>query len=145
MTMNEIIITVDSEDLLLRQVQFDLRTKFNRPGIMASTAVPNPRPPEFVILRRVGGVMRDLVTDEPTILVEAWSSTETKAARLANEVRGLLHWYTEIDGYSILGCDEISGPVNLPDGLSAQVRYTATYVVAIRSGETVTPTEGAIQ
>ncbi|ALY08925.1 tail terminator [Arthrobacter phage Savage2526] len=132
----EVIIFGDSEDILRVAVQRDLQ-KIDGKLWPVGTKVPNPRPNEFVIIRRVGGIQRDLVTDEPTILVEVWAATETRAVRVAQIIRGLLHSYSQIGEYSILGCDEISGPVNLPDGLSAQVRYTATYVVAIRSNETV--------
>ncbi|AZS07993.1 tail terminator [Arthrobacter phage GreenHearts] len=134
----EIIIAGDSEEILRSALERDVSSILGSP-MEAATKVPKPRPREFLIVRRVGGVMRDLATDEPTMIVEAWADTETRAVRIASIARGLLHWYTEIDGYSILGCDEISGPVNLPDGLSAQVRYTATYVVGVRSNETVTP------
>ncbi|ATW58730.1 tail terminator [Arthrobacter phage Urla] len=136
--MVEVVIFGDSEDILRVAVQRDL-LRIDGKSWPVGTKPPNPRPSEFVIIRRVGGVQRDLVTDEPTILVEVWAATETRASRVAQIIRGLIHSYSEIDGYAILGCDEISGPVNLPDGLSAQVRYTATYVVAIRSNETVTP------
>ncbi|ALY10739.1 tail terminator [Arthrobacter phage Suppi] len=137
--MVEVIIFGDSEDILRVQVARDLQ-RIDGKLWPVGTKVPNPRPSEFVILRRVGGVRRDLVTDEPTILVEVWANTESRAVRIAAIIQGLLHSYSQIGEYSILGCDEISGPVNLPDGLSAQVRYTATYVVAIRSNETVSPT-----
>lgn len=104
-----------------------------------ATKPPNPRPHEFFVVRRVGGIARDFTTDVPYILIEAWADTEARASRMASVAQGFVHWVTNINGFSILDRSEISGPLNFPDGLSAQARYTATYAIAVRASETFTP------
>jgi len=133
----QIIVFPDAEQLLGDAMRAQLQATLGR-EIPVSTDVPDPRPQEFILLRRVGGVRRTLVTDLPTILVEAWAKTPSRAWRLAALAQGILYWFTEIDGHAVSVDGEFSGPTNLPDGLSGQPRYTATYSVAIRARETIT-------
>lgn len=97
--------------------------------------IPNPRPAEFVRVLGVGGVTRDRVTDVPTLAVEAWASTRSRAAELAQQVRAIMHSLegASTAGYAVLEVTEFAGPADLPDPLSDQHRYTATYAVAIRT------------
>lgn len=101
--------------------------------------VPATRPAEFVKVMGVGGVQRDRVTDVPTLAVEAWASTRSRAAALAYEVRGCIHSMEgdTFAGYSVQEVVEFAGPADLPDPLSDQFRYTATYAVAIRTETSV--------
>lgn len=100
---------------------------------------PNPRPLEFVKVLGVGGVRRDPVTDQPTLAVEAWAATRTRASALAQEVRAVLYALVgaTFAGYSIQDVVEFAGPADLPDPLSDQFRYSATYAVTIRSDNTL--------
>jgi hypothetical protein len=97
--------------------------------------IPNPRPAEFVRVLGVGGVRRDRVTDVPTLAVEAWASTRSRAAALAQEVRAVIASLegATFAGYTVQDVDEYAGPGDLPDPLSDQSRYTATYAVTVRS------------
>lgn len=101
--------------------------------------VPPTRPAEFALILGVGGVQRDRVTDVPTLAVEAWASTRSRAAALAQEVRVIVHALagTATANYAVLDVDEFAGPADLPDPLSNQSRYTATYAVTIRTERTV--------
>lgn len=96
---------------------------------------PNPRPAEFVKVLGVGGNRRDRVTDVATVAVEAWAATRSRAAALAQEVRAVIHAMegATFDGYSVQEVAEFAAPGDLPDPLSDQFRYTATYAIAIRS------------
>lgn len=100
---------------------------------------PNPRPAMFVKLMGVGGVQRDRVTDVPTLVAEAWADKRTDAHLLAQQVRAIIHSMEGqlFAGYSVQEVVEFAGPADLPDPLSDQFRYTATYAVAIRSDSVV--------
>lgn len=100
------------------------------------TKVPNPRPTEFFVVRRVGGSRRDLVTDVPVLQVEVWAKTESRADRLSQVIRSLMQWFTEVNGYAINGTEEVTAPVSFPDG-SQHERYTASYAPAVRGRETI--------
>jgi hypothetical protein len=103
--------------------------------LVTTNRTPNPRPAEFVKVILVGGVRRDQVTDVPTLAVEAWAGSRTRAAALAQEVRAVIASLegATFPGYTVQDVDEYAGPGDLPDPLSDQSRYTATYAVTIRS------------
>jgi hypothetical protein len=92
--------------------------------------VPNPRPSIFLVVRRVGGPRRNLVTDEPMVAVEAWADSDENAHDLIQQARAVLH--AAIGTAGIYRVTEISGPGNLPDPVSDQPRYTQTFQVALR-------------
>jgi hypothetical protein len=100
---------------------------------------PAPRPAMFVKFLGVGGVQRDRVTDVPTLAVEAWASMRVDAHLLAQQVRAIMHSLEgqTFAGYSVQEVVEFAGPADLPDPLSDQYRYSATYAVAIRSDTVV--------
>lgn len=100
--------------------------------------VPNPRPARFVLVRRVGGPRRDLVTDEATVTVEAWAATEQDAHDLAQLARAALHTLAgrKHDDITVYKVGEFAGPASLPDPESDQPRYTLTMTIAARG---VTP------
>lgn len=102
--------------------------------LSGSTKIPNPRPAEFLVIRRIGGSARDLVTDVPVIQIEAWASTESRAQLIANTARSVVWWLQDINGESVVLETEVIGPVSYPDG-SAQARYTGSYAIAVRGVE----------
>jgi hypothetical protein len=87
-----------------------------------------------VVLRRVGGVRRNEVTDEPMLTVEAWAPTHQEAQDLCALCRALIHSLpgTVQSDVPIYRVTDVSGPQLLPDELSAQPRYTCTLTVALR-------------
>ena len=90
--------------------------------------VPTTRPASFVRVRRVGGVRRNLVTDEPTLTVEAWAASEQAAHDLSQLARA--HIYAMPGGGDVYRVTEFAGPALLPDPLSDQSRFTFTVSVA---------------
>lgn len=102
--------------------------------------VPETRPQRFVVVRRVGGVHRNAVTDEPMLTVEAWARTHQEAADLCALCRALIHSLpgTVQGTVPVYRITDVSGPQLLPDDLSAQPRYTCTLQVAMR-GTSVEP------
>lgn len=95
--------------------------------------IPSERPGKFVRVLRTGGTRRDLVTEVVTLTVEAWAQKSVPAERLAQLVRALIHACDQLpDGAQVYTVDEYGSPANLPDPLSDQARYTASYAVAVR-------------
>jgi len=133
--MAVLLVFPDSEELFRAEIAARVSEVLGS-TILASTKVPGDRPDEFLVVRRVGGSRRDLVTDVPVIQVEAWATRESRASRIANVVQALMQSFTEIGGYSVGLEDEIVGPTAYPDG-SQQARYTASYAMAIRGEELI--------
>lgn len=108
--------------------------------VRSVNTVPHPRPAEFLLIRRVGGFARDLVMDDALIVVEAWSATDGEASDLAQLARAhLLAIRNEFVGDTLVyRAVDASAPANLPDPLSSQSRFTATYTVTVR-GSTLEP------
>lgn len=123
----------DSEELL--RVEIPARVNEVLGSTLAgSTQIPNPRPPEFLVVRRIGGSARDLVTDVPIIQIEAWASKGSRAAKIATVVRQVVWELQEINGEAVELEEEITGPVSYPDG-SGQSRYTQSHAIAVRGVE----------
>lgn len=130
-----LLVFPDSEELYRVSLGLMLQ-EVTGSTVPAFTKVPNPRPAEFIVVRKVGGFRRDLVTDVPVLQIEAWAKTESRADRLSQVIRSLMQWFVEINGFAINGTEEVTGPVSFPDG-SQHERYTASYSPAIRGRETI--------
>lgn len=103
-------------------------------GVATAGKVPNPRPAEFYRVLRVGGVAREKVMDDATIVVEAWAPTDEEADDLAQLARAHLLAMVNVTVADVLvyRVVDVAGPANLPDPLSNQSRSTATYTVTTR-------------
>jgi hypothetical protein len=103
--------------------------------IPVRATVPDPRPDDFILVRRVGGVPTNPVTDEPMFTIESWRMGDPVQAeedlltvrRLMAGLRG-----SSIGGRPVYRVDEIAGPGYLPDPDSDHDRYTMTVVIGIR-------------
>lgn len=107
------------------------------PLIPVYSRVPDPRPTEFVLAYRTGGVRRNLVVDDAIIAVEGWSYQDERAHDLCQQARAAIH-AAKGDRFGselLLVCrvDELGGPALLPDALSEQTRYTLTLQVSLRA------------
>lgn len=114
-------------------------------GVPVSRDVPNPRPRRFVVLRRVGGVARTIVSDEPTLRVECWGADDDDAHDLAQEVRmrlAAMRGHMSADGHVVYRVGELAGPGRLPDPTSDHERYVFTASVHVR-GASYSPDESA--
>lgn len=103
-------------------------------SVHVGTQIPNPRPDTFVRVIRAGGTQETLVSEQAWIIVEAFAPMESDASYLLSVCRGILHAQDD----AVFGVFEISGPVNLPDPTTSQVRYTQTLGIRAR-GNSVTP------
>lgn len=95
-----------------------------------SSQIPANRPTRLVRVTRAGGPRRDIINDQPTVIVECWDATETAAYDLANLCRGLIHAASLSDdpmgGVYLNHYEEFSGPARNPDPLTAYSRYQFT-------------------
>lgn len=119
----------DAEQLLIDSLGDELDP------IPVRLTIPNPRAEAFLIVQRVGGVRRDLVTDAPLLIIEAWDNAGPTAAkallgRARTHIAALRG--TTLDGVAVYSVTELSGPAFLPDPESNQTRYTYSVQVALR-------------
>lgn len=103
-------------------------------GVQTTNVVPNERPDQFYLVRRVGGTDRDVVLDDASVIVEAWALTDEEAEDLAQLARAHLLAIAgdAIGGTTVSRVRTIGAPANLPDPLSGQSRVTATYQFTTR-------------
>jgi len=91
-------------------------------------APPREVPVTYVRVVRLGGAMRNIVTDSALIGVNCYSQERNIAAGLANDARIILSGSqgTVLDGAGIRFWREVSGPVNFPHPDVDRVRYQFT-------------------
>ena len=136
--MAEAVLFRDVEDLVCTFLRARLSAAF--PGLdvfpgqlfpgapQIGIRVPTARPDEFIRILRTGGPKETLVSEAAQITVEAWAKSEARSSLLLSQCRALLNAADE----TIYGVREFSGPANLPDPLSAQLRYTMSFQVRAR-------------
>lgn len=100
----------------------------------AHTMVPDPRPDEFVTVKRTGGFQKDRVIFDATLQFEAWGTDDDSASDLADLTYGLVHALrgreNDVVFYRVV---DIGGPGNLPDPESDQSRFVFTLSVSSRA------------
>lgn len=102
-----------------------LREKLDVPVFITP---PREVPVTYIRIVRLGGIMRNIVTDSALIGVNCYSQERHVAARLANDARAILTGSqgTVSDGAGIRFWREVSGPVNFPQPDVDRVRYQFT-------------------
>lgn len=134
MSAEEWVVLPDVEQFVVLALQQGL-PRIGLGSVHVGTQIPNPRPNTFVRIIRAGGTQESLVSEQAWIIVEAYDPIEFDASHLLAVCRAILHAQ---DG-PLFGTFEVSGPVNLPDPTTSQVRYTQTLGIRAR-GNSVTPT-----
>lgn len=127
--MTEVLVPADDEVALVDELQA-------RMGVPVGTRIPDPRPREFVRVVSTGGAPRDLVTDSPTLVVEGFAVTESRARRLC----ALAVAYAEaagragsMGGVPCYGVRVAGLPANLPmPSVPDRFRFTATIAADLR-------------
>lgn len=119
----DLIVFPDVEDLAISVLNTD-----GRSGVSWYGRVPAARPDEFGRVLRVGGVRETLISDAAELVLEAWAQTDARAVEILNLGRAILAAQDAV----LFGCREISGPANLPDPTTDQVRYTLTIQIRVR-------------
>lgn len=130
--MSEVIVFPDVEELFIGYLTDELPA-FGSTAT-AHDAVPPTRTPEFVVVKRIGGPRRDLVSDSATVTFECWGATPKGAHDLAQLVRGIVGASRgrSVDGHRVYAVSEFAGPGSLPDPDSDQPRYVFTASIAVR-------------
>lgn len=88
-------------------------------------------PTRFVKVERVGGLRRNLVTDEATVAIQCWAASLDDAADLAKWSRA---WVQAAYGEPVSGlswASELGGPVSFPDPDTDLPRYQHTQAVTV--------------
>lgn len=95
-------------------------------SVPVATRVPNPRPPAFVRVTRVGGGLVNMAQSQVQVLAECWGETDTLAWGLASLTWSALHDSPLPDsigrGVEVMAVD-VGEPVNFPDTASGVSRY----------------------
>ena len=119
----------DVEDLLIAWVPTALTGQgFTLPVSSRKTAK------ECVVIYRVGGPDRDLVTGLPLVKFDVYAATEMRASAILRRLVGLIKRLPgsgEMSGV-VYRVDTFQGPTNDPRPPDDLVRYTATLQLAIR-------------
>lgn len=127
--MAEVLIPADDEAAVVTE----LKTRMN---MQVGTRIPNPRPAEFLRVISAGGGSRDLVTDEATLAVEGFATSEGRArflCALAVAQAQAAGRDGQMGGVPCYGVRAASLPANLPmPSVPDMFRYTATITVALR-------------
>lgn len=97
-------------------------------GLPVGIKVPPVRPAEFIRVLRTGGVTETIRSEAAQITVEAWAQTEFRASAILAICRAIL---SRSEG-ALFGAKELSGPINLPDPSTAQIRYTMSFHIRAR-------------
>lgn len=104
-------------------------------SVPAGGIIPNPRPKKFVRVRTGGGSDVDVATVQPTVFVECYATKVEDAEELSLLCDSLMAkaslegWLLNIPVRKI---DTISRPQELPDPITDQARFTATYAPILR-------------
>lgn len=103
----------------------------------AATQIPDsPKPARFVRVVSAGGSQRDLVTDEATLVVDAFAVDEVDARDLAAYCVAVLQragWVGRLGDVVCYGVDVGGIPANLPHpDVPDRYRYTVTATAALR-------------
>ncbi|MBO0747280.1 MAG: hypothetical protein J2O47_02950 [Acidimicrobiaceae bacterium] len=103
------------------------------------TRVPNPRPPRFVRLIRVGGGRANRITDSPMVTFEAWADPKTgggdvAAFELARTARAHINGLAGswAGGVWVRRVVDIAGPPSYPDPETGTSRYQMTLQLDVR-------------
>lgn len=107
-----------------------------------ATQIPAARPVRVVRVSRIGGTRRNVVLDNPTVLLECWDATESAAYVLADRCRALVESACRegtvlTGGVQVGNYQEFSGPVNFPDPATNNPRFQIT--ISITASGVVTP------
>lgn len=87
------------------------------PDVPGSDEIPDPRPPKFYVVSRIGGGLLNPAVDAPRVLVECWAETSTDAGDMGLDVVTALSNAKggTFNGGKIVGCDDIQGPTDYND------------------------------
>lgn len=142
--MPELIEFPDVEALLREAANVVLPGLLGTP-LQAFLKRPPAFPDSFVVFTRTGGAPRDLVTDIPTLAVDAYAARggspwESEAVRVFQRTAAWLRSLEvagQVGGVPVYEVAQTSGPYRNPDPLAPKhARFSGVFTVALR-GATV--------
>ncbi|NJQ04291.1 hypothetical protein [Streptomyces lonarensis] len=101
------------------------------PGVHVGTAVPRPRLPEMVLLRRIGGTQRNAGVDDARIDIQVWAPTDDRATELAEDTRAHLAAIGQ-HRPEVRQVDTSTGPTLIPDAPADVPRALMTITLSVR-------------
>lgn len=127
--MGELLVPADDEVAAVDELNA-------RSNVHHGTRIPNPLLEEFGRVVSLGGAGRDLVTDSPTLALEGFATTETRARRICAEMIAHLQAAGRagsMGGVPCYGVRADSLPANLPmPSVPNRFRFTATVTADLR-------------
>lgn len=119
-----------AEGVEFPDVELEVCDRLRNPliGLPVVVDIPSTRPAEFLRVLRTGGPRETLTTEAAQITVEAWAQSKARAALILSQARAILN---RSEG-TIFGVREFSGPANLPDPTTAQIRFTMSFQIRAR-------------
>lgn len=106
------------------------------PDTVIVSRVPDPKPPAFVRVERLGGLRSTLVTDRPRIEFECWADTEERAESLMALTRAYVHAMSGArDPATVYRVKDVGGPQWVPDSRTGMPRYLFAIECSIRGTE----------
>jgi hypothetical protein len=86
--VTELVAAPDVEAALVAHIRSVLSTRNDSAHV--GTTVPNPRPTRLVRVTRKGGPRRNIVTDSPLVVVEAWDVDTVASFDLGSLVEAIV-------------------------------------------------------
>lgn len=130
----EVVVGVDVVEMVTSWLRAQLAAEGGYVTPQVGSLVPTHRPTSFVTVTRTGGPLRDHVVDDAQVTVDSWAATDAAAHDLAQWCRGLMFAARGrlLGGHQVYRVEELAGPALLPDPLSDQPRYRASYQLSVR-------------
>lgn len=132
----ETLVPVDPVDPICVELVARAEAHAATVGATAAGRIPSPRPDTpFWRVRTVGGTQASLTHTAWTVVIESYAEFDSTAAEFANFAHGFIQaagrdgW---VGGIPCSGVEVFAVPQILPDPLTEQPRYSATYAVSLR-------------
>lgn len=135
--MAEVILFGDIEAALIAYVKAQLVARSDSADVSDTGYKPSstaPRPDRLVVIKRIGGMRQNLVTDSATIDLHCYDTTYSAAQTLIQLVRGIIN---ALPGTTISGCliqrvTERVSPAHMQHPKSNNPRYVMTLDIDYR-------------
>lgn len=132
----EILVPRDAEREVVAELTRQLGAREEFEAVDVGTEIPRPRPVEFVRVLATGGGERDLVTDTPTLVIEAFAEDANRAFAICAFAVGSLQAAARDGFIGAATCYRVrvAGlPANLPmPSVPDRERFTATISADLR-------------
>lgn len=126
--MTELVAAPDVEAALVAHIRSALAARDASAHV--ATTVPNPRPNRLIRVTRKGGPRRNIVTDSPLVVVEAWDVDTVAAFNLGSLVEAIVlasdGFFIGTNSVWVNDVESVGGLSFFPDPDTAFPRYQFT-------------------